>query len=217
MNPSPSSSAPEPGRPQASSPEPVSRESLLELFQPLVDKNYSAVGLRDAALALYAARVLAAFVRPAAIFAVRNARGQRLETLASMLAASDPLHNDAGSFQREAAVRRHIGDFALFFTGMFPESLRGQRGDDQLLAYVAAGKQSYEVVSAYERTRCECELPAEWAALALPVAAETAPQAPLFAALASQFERCMHGLNLVKSEIASFGDPAYQAARELLM
>ncbi|MGH9533698.1 MAG: hypothetical protein ACRD2E_02435 [Terriglobales bacterium] len=197
--------------------EPLSQETLLQLFQALVDKNYSAIGLHDDALAGYVARVLAAFARPAALYAVCNEQGRRLHRLGEMLAASDPVHGGAGSFEREAAVRRQIGDFALFFTGMYPESLRGRRGDDRLLEFVAAGKESYQIVSAYEHTRAECEPPPEWAAVALPVAEERAPRGPLFAALASHFERCMYGLNLVKSEIASFGDPAYQAARELLM
>lgn len=224
MDASPSHPAPPPepggtgGAPRGPRPpEPLSRESLLQLFQPLVDKNYSAIGLRDEALADYVARMLAAFARPEMLYAVCGRRGQRLETLEGLLAASDPLQADAGSFEREAAVRRHIGDFTLFFTGMFPDSLHQRRGGDRLLEFVAAGKASYEMVCAYERTRVECELPAEWAAMALPVAGEAAPRAELFAALASQFERCMHGLNLVRSEIASFGDPAYRAARELLM
>lgn len=198
--------------------EPLSQESLLELFQPLVDKNYSAVGLKDEALADYVARLLVSFARPEMLYAVRHGQGRKLEeTLESMLAASDPLHNEAGSFEREAAVRRHIGDFTLFFTGMFPDSLHQHRGADRLLEFVAAGKASYEIVCAFERTRGECERASDWAALALPVAAAMAPGAPVYAALASQFERCMHGLNLVSSEIASFGGPAYRAARELLM
>lgn len=195
----------------------VARETLSELFHALVDKNYSAIGLSDAELADYVTRLLVAFARPAQLYAVRDRQGRRLQSLGAMLAASDPVHGGAASFEREAAVRRHIGDFALFFTGMFPESLRGRRGDDRLLEYVAAGKASYKIVSAYEETRAECEPPPELAALALPVAEEGAPRAPLFAALARQFERCMYGLNLVKSEIASFGGPEYQAARDLLM
>lgn len=206
------------GRPRRQPGEgPVARETLLELFRGLVDKNYSAIGLSDAELAGYVTRLLVAFARPAELYAVRDRQGRELQNLGALLAASDPVHGGAASFEREAAVRRHIGDFALFFTGMFPESLRGRRGEDRLLEYVAAGKQSYQIVSAYEETRAECEPPPELAALALPVADEGAPRAALFAALARQFERCMYGLNLVKSEIASYGGPEYQAARDLLM
>ena len=120
-------------------------------------------------------------------------------------------------FAREAAVRRRIGDVTLFFTGMFPESLARRRGADALLDYVAAGKESYHIVSEYERTRQEMEPPPELAALASAVLREAEPRAPLFAQLSAEFERCMYGLNLVKSEIASFADPLHAAVRALLL
>ncbi|HZT72347.1 MAG TPA: hypothetical protein VE996_01720 [Terriglobales bacterium] len=182
-------------------------ETLHEFFAALVVKNYSAVGLSETALTDYVTQVLEAFVR---------AEASR-QPVAALLAASDPVYGEASSFAREAAVRRRIGDVTLFFTGMFPESLARRRGADALLDYVAAGKESYHIVSEYERTRQEMEPPPELAALASAVLREAEPRAPLFAQLSAEFERCMYGLNLVKSEIASFADPLHAAVRALLL
>lgn len=182
-------------------------ETLHEFFAALVVKNYSAVGLSETALTDYVTQVLEAFVRA----------GASRRPVAALLAASDPVYGEASSFAREAAVRRRIGDVTLFFTGMFPESLARRRGADALLDYVAAGKESYHIVSEYERTREEMEPPPELAALASAVLREAEPRAPLFAQLSAEFERCMYGLNLVKSEIASFAEPLHAVVRALLL
>ena len=40
-----------------------------------------------------------------------------------MVLESNPVYGPAPSFDRERQVRKHIGDYTLFFTGMFPESI----------------------------------------------------------------------------------------------
>lgn len=192
-------------------------DTLQQFFSDLVLKNYSAIGLRDGAVGEYVARILAAFVAARALYPLRDGAGRGLDSVSALLAASDPVTGEAGSFAREAVVRRHVGDLALFFTGMFPESLRRRRGADALLDYVAAGKESYHIVSEYEKTRQDCEPPVALAALAFAVLPEAEPRAALFAVLSVEFERCMYGLNLVKSEIESFSGPMHAAVRSLLV
>ena len=77
-----------------------------------------------------------------------------------MLVESNPLLG-APSFDREREVRKHIGDFTLFFTGMFPEYVatlprRGLRLDS-FVDYVKAaqgvipGRRSVQSVRIPER------------------------------------------------------------------
>ena len=40
-----------------------------------------------------------------------------------MVQASDPVNGSAQSFDAERAVRKHIGDYALFVAGMYPEAM----------------------------------------------------------------------------------------------
>jgi hypothetical protein len=85
-------------------------------------------------------------------------------------------------------VRRHIGDYALFATGMYPESMQLWRhsGESSFVEMVQAGKESYYIVSQFDLF-------------------EYKEEAPLFAQLSSEFERCMHGLKHVREELDRMG------------
>ncbi len=202
----------------------LSRGSLRELFQQLVEKNYSSIGLRDAELTGYIAAMLEEFASTDNLYRLRSAAGEPLDTVAGMLAASDPVYGSGESFAREREVRQHVGDFALFFTGMFPESLNRSRRrhallqganyfSDTLLDYVAAGKESYRMVSNFERCQA-AEL--QWRAERQEMRGSGPYAGILFAQLAAEFERCMYGLNRLKSELESFQDPIYLEARRIM-
>ena len=91
------------------------------------------IGIRDDAVQDYVAALLTEFCECEQLFKIRNASNRSLDDVGEMLLESDPVYGPAPSFDRERQVRKHIGDFTLFFAGMFPESinrfrLRRQRG-----------------------------------------------------------------------------------------
>ena len=109
----------------------------------------------DGEVVLYVGDLLIDFVHVDHLYRVRDARGKRLEEVGEMLVESNPLL-DAPSFEREREVRKHIGDYTLFLTGMFPEYVatlprRGLRLDG-LIDYVKAGKESYRIVGAFDQS-----------------------------------------------------------------
>lgn len=71
-------------------------------------------------MAAYVADLLVDFTHIDRVYRIRNARGKRLEEAGEMLVESNPLLG-APSFGRERQLRKHIGDYTLFLTGMFPE------------------------------------------------------------------------------------------------
>lgn len=95
----------------------------------------------------YLAKLLGRFLHFDRIYALRDAHGQRLVSLASMLAEGD-IRQNASSFEREREVHRHIGDFLLFWTGMFPEYLHKTR--EPLVEVEKQGSFSYYVVSTFD-------------------------------------------------------------------
>jgi hypothetical protein len=95
----------------------------------------------------YLASMLVEFLNFDGIYAIRNAAGKRVESVAEMLAEGDVRLN-ADSFDREREVHRHIGDFLLFWSGIFPEYLSG--GREGLVDAVQQGQFSYHVVSTFE-------------------------------------------------------------------
>jgi hypothetical protein len=176
---------------------------LQDLFQDLVGRHYAEeIGIRDPQVVAYVSHLLAEFCETDQLFKIRDAANRPLDDLGAMLVESDPVYGPAPSFDRERQVRKHIGDYALFFTGMFPESvnhlrLRRHRLEN-LIDWMKAGKESYYIVSKFEDF-------------------EYAKVAPLFANLARNFEGCVYGLNMVKNELQEMQHPITRRSDELIM
>jgi hypothetical protein len=176
---------------------------LQELFVELVGRHYAQeIGIRDPQVVGYVAHLLAEFCDAEQLMKIRTASGRALNDVGEMLIESDPVYGPAPSFDRERQVRKHIGDYTLFFAGMFPESinhhrLRRQRVEN-FVEWVKAGKESYYIVSKFEHF-------------------EYAKVAPLFAQLSHKFEDCVYGLNLVKNELEVMQHPIVQTNKDLLM
>src|SRR5580692_8865122 len=120
------------------------------------------------------------------LYQVRDEMGHPIEELDEMMLAADPVHGTAPSFDAERALRKHIGDYALFVAGMYPEAMasdrRIRRHHPSLGELIHAGKESYFIVSQFNLFEYEQE-------------------APLFARLSDRFERCILGLTLVREEL----------------
>ena len=95
-------------------------------------------------MAGYLVELLVEFTFAERLYRIRDSMGRRLDDVGEMLIESNPLLA-ASSFDREREVRKHIGDYTLFFTGLFPEYLRRPRRSlrlDYFVDYVKAGKES---------------------------------------------------------------------------
>jgi hypothetical protein len=176
---------------------------LRQLFREVVEDNFtSGVGLRDAAVAEYIANMLTEFCEAENLVKIRNTAGRPLSDVGEMMLASDPVFGDAPSFDVEREVRKHIGDYTLFFSGMYPEAinhwrLRRERLEN-FVDFMKAGKESYYIVSKFEYF-------------------EYAKVAPLFSKLSHEFERCVYGLNLVKNDLQERQHPIVRRTEELIM
>ena len=177
-------------------------QSLRGLFDELLSRNFEEnLHCSDREIILYLANLLTDFSRAENLYAIRNAKGKSLEDVGEMLLESNPLF-EASSFDREREVRKHIGDFTLFFVGLFPEAvnrwrLRRQRLDS-LLDYVRTGKESYFIVSEFNLY-------------------EYKEAAPLFKKMSEQFEMCVFGLNLVKRSLEQMQQESYVRAQKYLV
>jgi hypothetical protein len=176
---------------------------LQQLFIELVGRHYAEeIGIRNPEIVNYVAHLLAEFCDMEQVLRIRDAAGKPLSDVGEMLAESDPVFGPAPSFDRERQVRKHIGDYTLFFTGMFPESinhfrLRRNRLEN-FVDWMKAGRESYYIVSKFEYF-------------------EYAKVAPLFASLSQHFEQCVYGLNRVKNELEEMQHPIMRRTDEILM
>src|SRR5215471_1967987 len=100
---------------------------LQRFFQELVERNYDEVGIRNSEIQAYVGNLLTEFCDSENLYKIRDENGLPLHDVAAMLVAADPIYGSAPSFDRERQVRKHIGDYSLFFTGMLPEAVNNCR------------------------------------------------------------------------------------------
>ena len=155
-------------------------EALRDMFAALTEHTFQVeIGIADTRLTDYLTDMLLRFIRSDALYRFRNLLGERLEDLAGMLCEAEERQ---GKPRRE--IYRHIGDFALFWAGVYPEALaRLQATDsrDHLLDYFAQGKRSYMLASRFDDEPYQEE-------------------APVLRRLSEEFELCSVGLSHVRKE-----------------
>jgi hypothetical protein len=146
---------------------------------------HSRLGVADPPLVDYIAELLVRFVRSDELYRVRSVRGRRLTQVADMLLEAQ--HRQGPARQQ---VHRHIGDFTLFWTGVYPEVVEGMRhGKDALLDYQQQGKRAYWIAST----------------IAVEDRADAAP-ADILKRLSEHFDLCVYGLGEVRRQWEQRGD-----------
>jgi hypothetical protein len=154
---------------------------LRRYFSGLTEHAFiESLGVADPPLTDYLSLLLSRFIHMDAIYKLRGA-GKRLEEVADMLMAALELPPE-GRTSRE--MHRHIGDFTLFWTGVFPEALKHLRNTmnkDQFIDYCKQGKRSYYIASQFEDE---------------PYKEESC----VLRRLSDQFEMCAFGLTQVRKE-----------------
>lgn len=176
--------------------------SLRQFFENLVWRHFTEdVRLEEPSITQYVSDLLSSFAHIKNLYQIRNAYGKQLDDVGEMLVESNPML-EATSFDRERAVRKHVGDYTLFMTGLFPESVAkpNQAKRRRLNAYidfVQAGKESYAIVSSFDQF-------------------EYRGEAPLFRRLSENFELCVVGLNLVKQDLEDFQRDYYRRLRDTI-
>jgi hypothetical protein len=150
---------------------------LHRLFRGLAESTFMAeLGIGDPHLVGYVADLLARFVPSPNLWKVHDAQGRRLTMVAEMVAEAE----SSPDAERRRECHRHVGDFTLFWTGVYPEALRklqSATSADHLIDFQAQGKRSYYLASTLG-----------------------ADEAPVLRRLSDEFELCAFGLSRVRRE-----------------
>src|SRR3954447_26821287 len=150
---------------------------LHRLFRGLTESTFlTELGIGDPGLVGYVAGLLARFVPSDAVWSIRDGQGRRLAQVAEMVAEAESACDD----DRRRECHRHVGDFTLFWTGVYPEALaclRATGSPDHLIDFQLQGKRSYYLASTYE-----------------------GDQAAVLRRLSAEFELCAFGLSRVRRE-----------------
>jgi len=127
----------------------------------------------------YVSDMLLRFVRVDSLHRVRRGNGRPAADVFHMLCEAE---QRIGLARRE--VHRHIGDFTLFWSGMYPESLRRIRPEqscDGFLDYCRQGKRAYAIAAEIE-------------------GGDDRPSSELLQQLSDDFEMCAYGLREIRRE-----------------
>lgn len=154
---------------------------LRRFFTGLTEQTFQTqLGVADPSLIDYLSEMLLRFVRFDAVYKVRHLSGKPATEIGEMLYEAE---QRIGTARRE--VHRHIGDFTLFWTGLYPEALRRRTGKgalDRFGDYCVHGKRAYLIASTIESDEDD-----------------VAPN-DVLERLSRQFEMCAYGLREVRRE-----------------
>jgi hypothetical protein len=154
---------------------------LHRLFRGLTESTFlDELGIGDPKLVGYVADLLARFVPSSEIWKIRDATGTRVNRVAAMVAEAESSADD----ERRRECHRHVGDFTLFWTGVYPEALDKLRpidSPDHLISFQELGKRSYYLASTL-----------------------TSEQSDVLLRLSVEFETCAFGLSRVRREWERF-------------
>ncbi|GJL85349.1 MAG: hypothetical protein DHS20C02_11240 [Micavibrio sp.] len=169
--------------------------TFYELHEPQVEK------LDD--LIKYVSNLLVHFCHVDKIEKIKNMQGKPVKTLKDLLHESESLEAPF-TFDREEEVHKHIGDYTLFFAGVFPEYLKFLETDnmihhpDHIIDHVKTGRRSYGLVAEF-------------------CGATGNPDAILYTNLSQHFDINMHCLNLARKRLDEMGTDPYLQAKTLII
>jgi hypothetical protein len=122
-----------------------SSHKLKGFFLELVRKSFGQLGVGDNETTDYVASVLTEFSRSDRWLQIRAADGRRLTGVVEMIMSQlDVVADESERVQGERMLRKYVGDYTLFMTGLFRRSV--EHGG-YLSYYLEEGARSYRAVS----------------------------------------------------------------------
>lgn len=140
---------------------------------------HTQLGVVDTQLVDYVSQLLVRFTRLDGLEKVRQIDGRPATEVVTLVSEAE---KRIGVAKRE--VHRHIGDYTLFWTGVYPEALRRlQAADkcDQFVNYCAQGKRAYKIASTIQGD-------------------EKSTSSDLLQRMSEHFEMCSYGLREIRRE-----------------
>jgi hypothetical protein len=117
---------------------------LHNFFMTAVRQSFWQLGIYEATIAGYIADVLTEFARSDHLYRMRSRSGKSVDSMVEMLANQPAPSTNENQLLRERALRKYVGDYALFMSGVFRSHVEGRGVLDY---YLDQGSRSYWTVS----------------------------------------------------------------------
>jgi hypothetical protein len=162
---------------------PPENHPIRRLFAGLTEHAFVAtLGVADPPLVDYVSDLLTRFLHMDSVHRLRDFEGRPLSEVADMVMEAEALPPE-GRTRRE--YHRHIGDFTLFWTGLYPDAVQRMRSSwtrDAFVSYCSHGKRAYYIASTFEDEPYKEE-------------------SGVLRRLSEEFELCAMGLHQVRKEM----------------
>ena len=159
------------------------RSAMHRYFAGLAEATFQTqLGVVDPPMIDYLSDLLIRFVRNDAVHSVRSVNGQPLLSVTEMVSEATQRLGDA-----KRKIHQHIGDFTLFWAGVYPEALRrpGDPADttsDQFENYCTHGRRAYRIASSIDPS------------------SDDGPEPVVLERLSERFDLCCYGLREVRRQ-----------------
>lgn len=151
-------------------------QSLKEFFDWATRRSLWDLNFKDKRVTGYISSLLTNFARAEDLYKIRDHQGRSLESVVEMLLEAQEVAQRGAGLFREREIRRHVGDYILFMTGMFKEYTNRLSLTSY---YLQEGMRAYWSVSEIDQALYH-------------------PEAIFFRELSNKFEFCVGGLNYLR-------------------
>jgi hypothetical protein len=122
---------------------------LHEFFLHIARKSFCDLGVDDEAIVGYVAGLMTEFASASRLYALRASRRHDIDSALRILIATSQLPQTEQDIKREREMRRYVGDYTLFMSGLFR---RHVEKTGALGYYLEEGRRSYWAVSELDLT-----------------------------------------------------------------
>lgn len=122
----------------------LAKDRLHGFFLDMTRRSFYDMGIDDKDITQYVANVLTNFARSDRLYRVRSRSGKRLDSVVEMLAEDQAEVFGENELLRERRLRKYLGDYTLFMSGVFRTYVER---NGYLDYYLQEGRRSYWTVS----------------------------------------------------------------------
>ncbi|HSF57057.1 MAG TPA: hypothetical protein VLD83_03215 [Candidatus Binatia bacterium] len=122
----------------------AAENTLQSFFRNVIRQSFWQLGIYDATVADYVAEVMTDFAKTENLYRVRSRAGKRMDSVVEIIAEEQRAAADETRLLKERSMRKYLGDYALFMSGIFRSHVEGKGFLDY---YIEEGSRSYWTVS----------------------------------------------------------------------
>jgi hypothetical protein len=122
----------------------IASAKLHDFFLTMARKSFNELGVGDETVVGYVAGLMTEFAHADRLYPLQNANGKAIDSVVEAQLVADRALHDQVSIERARRLRKYLGDYTLFMSGLFRTHVERTGVLDY---YMEEGRRSYWAVS----------------------------------------------------------------------